>query len=131
MTKVIMGASMSLDGYIAGPNESGFDHLFAWHNNGDAAIPSADERWTFHPGKGSEPVVRGYMQAGPIVCGRRLFDITQSWNGSHPLGTPIFVVTHNVPTDWPHPDAPVTLGNPRVLEGNQVTHLHYPVTPNS
>ena len=27
--------SMSLDGYIAGPEESGFDHLFQWYGNGD------------------------------------------------------------------------------------------------
>ena len=30
MTKVYTGASMSLDGYIAGPAESGFEYLFKW-----------------------------------------------------------------------------------------------------
>jgi dihydrofolate reductase len=194
MAKVIIGASMSLDGYIAGPNETGFDHLFAWHNNGEVLIPAADDRWSFHVGKASEPVIREYMDVGAIVCGRRLFDITQGWSGSHPLGAPIFVVTHTVPADWPHPDAPLTfvtdgvesavrqaqsaagdknvsvaagnvgwqafeaglvdevhvelvpvflgggtrfvdeiadapvvLGNPRVIEGDRVTHLRYPV----
>ena len=29
MTRVMTGASVSLDGYIAGPNETGFDRLFA------------------------------------------------------------------------------------------------------
>jgi hypothetical protein len=28
MGKVVAGATVSLDGYIAGPNESGFEHLF-------------------------------------------------------------------------------------------------------
>jgi len=42
------------------------------------------------------------------VCGRRLFDLTQGWGGHHPAGVPVFVVTHRVPDDWPHPDAPFT-----------------------
>jgi hypothetical protein len=33
MSKVYTGASMSLDGYISGPNESGFDQLFKWYGN--------------------------------------------------------------------------------------------------
>ncbi len=39
MGKVTTGASVSLDGYIAGPNESGFDFLFAWCGAGDVASP--------------------------------------------------------------------------------------------
>jgi hypothetical protein len=31
VTKVYTGASMSLDGYIAGPAESGFEYLFEWY----------------------------------------------------------------------------------------------------
>jgi len=34
MSKVFTGASMSLDGYISGPNESGFEHLFKWYMRG-------------------------------------------------------------------------------------------------
>jgi len=30
MTKVFTGASMSLDGYISGPGETGFEYLFKW-----------------------------------------------------------------------------------------------------
>jgi hypothetical protein len=41
MGKVITGATMSLDGYIAGPEESGFDLLFQWYGNGDVELPSA------------------------------------------------------------------------------------------
>ena len=41
MGKVTTGGTMSLDGYIAGPNESGFDLLFQWYGNGDVEIPSA------------------------------------------------------------------------------------------
>lgn len=30
MGKVVTGASVSLDGSIAGPNDTGFEHRFAW-----------------------------------------------------------------------------------------------------
>ncbi|MBO3750356.1 dihydrofolate reductase family protein [Streptosporangiaceae bacterium NEAU-GS5] len=108
MSKVITAASMSLDGFIAGPHETGFEHLFAWHNNGDVEIPSADTRWSFHVSEASAGHVRGWFDTGALVVGRRLFDVTQGWGGSHPLGGPVFVVTHQPPSDWPHPDAPFT-----------------------
>src|SRR3954451_7401575 len=45
---------------------------------------------------------------GGSVCGRRLFDLTQGWGGRHPMGVPVFVVTHSAPTAWAHPEAPFT-----------------------
>jgi hypothetical protein len=45
MTKVSTGASMSLDGYIAGPAESGFEHLLKWWGNGEVEVRCRD-----HPG---------------------------------------------------------------------------------
>jgi dihydrofolate reductase len=45
---------------------------------------------------------------GALVVGRRLFDVTQGWGGNHPFGVPVFVVTHQVPRDWPHSQAPFT-----------------------
>jgi hypothetical protein len=33
MSKVSAGATMSIDGYIAGPDESGFDQLFKWYGS--------------------------------------------------------------------------------------------------
>lgn len=35
MGKVVAGGTVSLDGYNAGPNESGFKHLFAWFAGGN------------------------------------------------------------------------------------------------
>ena len=34
MGKVKTGATVSLDGYIAGPNDTGFDKLFKWYGAG-------------------------------------------------------------------------------------------------
>ena len=33
--KVSTGFSMSLDGFVAGPSEAYFEHLFAWMTSGD------------------------------------------------------------------------------------------------
>lgn len=35
--------------------------------------------------------------------------MTQGWGGRHPFGTPVFVVTHQVPSGWPRDDAPFTI----------------------
>jgi hypothetical protein len=41
MGKVTTGGTMSLDGYIARPEESGFDLLFHGNGNGDVTTPAA------------------------------------------------------------------------------------------
>ncbi|MFI6434940.1 dihydrofolate reductase family protein [Streptomyces sp. NPDC050759] len=109
MGKVVTSASVSLDGFIAGPAETGFEHLFAWHHNGDIEVPSADPRWSFRLSEASADHLRQQMRVfGALVVGRRLFDLTHGWGGSHPFGVPVFVVTHRPPTDWAHPEAPFT-----------------------
>ena len=109
MGKVYTGASMSLDGFIAGYDGSGFDQLFQWYGNGDVSIPTADPGMTISV----TPASAGHWTAirdrtGVLVVGRRLFDFTKGWNGNHPLGLPVVVVTHREPEDWPHSDAPFT-----------------------
>ena len=42
--KVTTGGTMSLDRYIAGPDESCFDLLFQWYGNGDVEIPVGQSR---------------------------------------------------------------------------------------
>jgi dihydrofolate reductase len=114
MGKVITSASMSLDGYISGPDESGFEHLFGWHHNGDVEVSATDPRWSFTTTEPSAEHLREQMAAtGALVVGRRLFDVTQGWGGNHPFGVPVFVVTHQVPRDRPHPRAPFTSPVPR------------------
>ena len=44
-----------------------------------------------------------------VVIGRRLFDLTNGWNGKPAVGEHVFVVTHQPPTDWEYSDtAPFT-----------------------
>ncbi|MDA0166109.1 dihydrofolate reductase family protein [Solirubrobacter ginsenosidimutans] len=101
MTKTYTGASMSLDGYISGPDESGFDLLFDWYNNGDVVIETAREDLTMRCSPQSAAYFREVMDtAGAFVVGRHLFDITNGWEGRHPIDIPVVVVTHEPPTDW-------------------------------
>ncbi len=108
MTRVVAEMSMSLDGFIADPND-GVEHLFGWYGNGDVVVPSTDPRWTFKvSGASADHLRHALSRAGALVCGHRLFDYTNGWGGNHPVGAPVFVVTHSAPTDWPYPDAPFT-----------------------
>lgn len=111
MTRILTGASVSLDGYIAGPNESGFEHLFAWYTAGEVEFPSTHPEIPFRLTQVDHDHLRTMVdQVGAMVVGRRLFDLTHGWNGVHPLDRPVVVVTHRVPDDWQaaHPGAPFT-----------------------
>jgi dihydrofolate reductase len=101
MTKVYTGASMSLDGYISGPEESGFEHLFKWYGNGDVEVPTAKPDMTMRMTPVSAEHLREVWEAsGALVVGRKLFDFTSGWGGLHPMGLPVVVLTHSVPDGW-------------------------------
>jgi dihydrofolate reductase len=107
MTKVYTGASMSLDGYISGPAETGFEHLFKWYGNGDVEVPTAQPEMTMRMSAVSADHFRTIIDnTGALVVGRKLFDATGGWGGNHPMGRPVVVVTHSVPQGWPREDAP-------------------------
>ncbi|TDX03880.1 dihydrofolate reductase family protein [Kribbella sp. VKM Ac-2566] len=110
MPKVYAQASVSLDGFIAGPNGTGFDRLFAWCTAGDVETPTSQpDRLTYRTNAATAAYLRDLLEGtGALVVGRRLFDATNGWNGSHPLGKPVFVVTHEPPTDWVDTDTPYT-----------------------
>jgi len=77
MSKVYTGASMSLDGYISGPDESGFEHLFQWYANGDVEVPTTKPEMTLRMTPVSAAHFRGIVEnTGAIVVGRKLFDFT-------------------------------------------------------
>ena len=108
MGKVIVGAVVSVDGFIADDHD-GVGALFDWYNNGDVAITLSDPDRVFHVSEASaEYVRREWGNVGAVVIGRRLFDLTNGWGGVPATGEHVFVVTHEAPTNWPFPDAPFT-----------------------
>jgi dihydrofolate reductase len=108
MGTVSMQASMSLDGFIADPSDA-VGPLFDWYGNGEVEFTGADPDRVFHVSAASAGYLReAWANAAAGVIGRRLFDITNGWNGRPPVGEAVFVVTHRPPTDWDFPDAPFT-----------------------
>ena len=106
MGKVIAQASMSLDGFIADTNDE-VGPLFDWYHNGDVEVAGSHPE--FRTSAASAAYLRqAWSSIGVDVIGRRLFELTNGWNGRPVVGEAVFVVTHRPPTDWPYPDAPFT-----------------------
>jgi dihydrofolate reductase len=108
MGRVVMGATMSLDGFIADPS-GGVGPLFDWYGNGEVAFTGADPDRVFRTTQASADYTRAeWARIRATVIGRRLFDLTNGWEGRPPVGEAVFVVTHRPPAGWDFPDAPFT-----------------------
>lgn len=116
MGNVIVELSMSLDGFVAGPNDGpelplgeGGERLFAWYAGGDTAFPLPGTEMVFQISRASAELLREeYDKLGAMVAGRRMFDIAGAWGGHPPGGGNCFIVTHNVPQEWVKPGSPFT-----------------------
>jgi dihydrofolate reductase len=116
MGKVGMGLTMSLDGFIAGPNDGpehplgeGGMRLFDWFSAGDTEYGLPGTEMTFMVSSQSVEMLReAHGRMGAFVTGRRTFDITNGWGGNPPLGVPAFVLTHSVPQEWVYEGSPFT-----------------------
>jgi dihydrofolate reductase len=116
MGKVAVGLTMSLDGFIAGPNDGpgqplgeGGMRLFDWYSSGDTDYEMPGTEMVFRVSQQSAELLReAHTKMGAFVTGRRTFDITNGWGGSPPLGVPTFVVTHMIPQDWVYKGSPFT-----------------------
>jgi dihydrofolate reductase len=84
MGKVILDMSMSLDGFIAGPNdEDGGLHDYFFSPSGDTV----------------QVVEEGIKTTGAIIMGRRSYDLGDQFDGfvNTPYKVPHFVLSHHVP----------------------------------
>ena len=104
MGKVVMYASVSVDGFIAdGKDQPG--PLFDWLTSG--AVP-VDESGALTVSQASYDYIRPYWdQIGVTIVGRHVFDMTDGWDGTPPSGIDnVVVVTHRpAPEGW-SPEAP-------------------------
>jgi len=108
--KVTTGFSMSLDGFIAGPNED-FQQLFAWMASGDTeytVMIGENEQKLKIAAESIEMFDDAINTTGALVAGRRLYELTNGWGGHHPVGAPVVVVTHRPRPEWVEEEWPVT-----------------------
>ena len=129
MTQVICDISMSLDGYVTGPNDSRENPF------GDGAAILHD--WLSDAATDEDRALLRQLRdgVGAVVMGRTSFDKNAGdggWGDGGPLGdTPCFVVTHHAPTTT-HPPVYtfVTDGVASAIEqakqtaGEKIVHLH-------
>jgi dihydrofolate reductase len=102
MGQVVANLAMSIDGFIADPND-GCDDLFGFYDNGDVELVLADGWPPFHMYEPSATLFReAVARIGCHVMGRRLYDLTNGWGGHPGNEAPIVVVTHHAPEQ--HPD---------------------------
>ncbi len=120
MSKVIAGFSMSLDGFVADPDD-GVGQVFKWYSAGgtDAEVMAGDG--TFEMSReGAEFIEEAGRGAGVLVTARRTFDLAHAWGGKHPMDVPMIVVTHRVPEEWANrersPFTFVTDGVPKAID---------------
>lgn len=120
MGKVVAGFSMSLDGFVADPDD-GVEQVFKWYSTGgtDAGVMSGDNKFEMSP-EGADTIEEAGRRAGVLVTARRTFDIAHAWGGKHPMDVPMVVVTHRVPQEWADregsPFTFVTGGVPKAIE---------------
>jgi dihydrofolate reductase len=113
MGKVVFNMTMSLDGFVAGPNDSpenglgdGGDSLFNWYFSGDTEVRISEGTPVLKVSRQSAEVLKeSFKTYGAGVWGRRTFDIAGAWGG-HPPGTPCFIVTHHPPEEWDKEGSP-------------------------
>jgi dihydrofolate reductase len=101
MAKVSADISVSVDGFIAGPNDDVGNGL---GDGGERLHDWVYDLATFHERHGREggetnqddEVLReGFEGTGAFVMGRRMFDLAEEpWGDDPPFHGPVFVVTH-------------------------------------
>jgi dihydrofolate reductase len=90
--------SMSLDGFIAGPNEGPDNGL------GDGGHRLHEWVLADSVGAVNGRIVDEFMSTGAIVAGRGTFEPAGGWGGDHHDGVPIFILTRHDQAEleqWP------------------------------
>jgi dihydrofolate reductase len=95
MGSIVLYMSMSLDGFITGPDDGPGQGLGL---NGSRLFRWLDERNTPGPNK---DVFDELMATGAVIAGRRTYENADHWQGDHHDGVPVFVLTHHPPETPP------------------------------
>jgi dihydrofolate reductase len=108
VSATVLSMSMSLDGFIAGPNEGPGNGLGdGGHRLHEWALTGADaDHKRVRRAAGVNGQVFGEMMAtGAVVAGRGTFELAGGWGGDHHDGVPIFIFSRRQPGidigQWP------------------------------
>src|SRR5690606_32654071 len=92
----VLYMSMSVDGYIAGPNDevenpggTGFMRLHEWYGFEESPPNTGGSGWGAH-------FIEEGNATGAVLAGRRTVEQVDHWGGDH-HGVPIFVPSHRPP----------------------------------
>jgi dihydrofolate reductase len=103
MSASVLSMSMSLDGYIAAPNDGpgnpggdGFMRLHEWYGFPEDEPPGPNARPGSPDGAGA-PFLEEGRATGAVLSGRRTVEQAGHWGGDHHDGVPIFVPSHRPP----------------------------------
>jgi dihydrofolate reductase len=137
MGATVLYMSVSLDGFIAGPNEGpgnglgdGGERLHEW------VLTGAPHGGTGVPAPVSEgingQIVAEFMSTGAVVAGRGTFEPAGGWGGDHHDGVPIFIFSRHEPgidiTSWPKvsyvDDVEVAVSRARAAAGDKDVLVH-------
>ena len=108
MAATVLYMSISLDGFIAGPNErldnglgDGGERLHEWALAGD---PAAGVEAALRSDGVNGKLLGEMLATGAVVAGRGTFEPAGGWGGDHHGGVPIFILTRRDPAElrrWP------------------------------
>jgi dihydrofolate reductase len=108
VSTTVLYMSMSLDGFIAGPNEGPGNGLGdGGHRLHEWAMPGGDlDLDTIRRSGGvNGQIVDEFISTGAVVAGRGTFELADGWGGDHHDGVPIFIVARDGPgidiSQWP------------------------------
>jgi dihydrofolate reductase len=105
MSATVLYMSMSLDGFITGPNDDRGNGLGVDGHRLHDWLADGTDPASHRPSGVSGEVFDELMATGAVVAGRRTFEIAGGWSGDHHDGVPIFVLTRRPPDggapDWP------------------------------
>jgi dihydrofolate reductase len=102
MGRVTSDMTMSLDGFITGPNDSarlglgeGGERLHEWMYD-LASFHERHGREGGETGTDDDILAEAFENVGAYVMGRRMFDVGEKpWGDDPPFHGPVFVLTHN------------------------------------
>lgn len=94
MSSSVLYMSMSLDGFVAGPNVGPDNGL------GDGGERLHDWPFPGEDGTVNQRVCAEFLGTGAIVAGRGTFEPAGGWGGDHHGGVPIFVLSRQPMPAW-------------------------------